>query len=144
MPRNIQSYNASRRAGVEVVGAVAGVQPDLVELYGDPSPCQGRGSERLPWSPATLLWWESLPDHPGFQGLTQAQWFQVAGIALLHNSVAHGNLKHATELRQSLSAYALSPADLKRAKVEVALTHPVQARGVASNPLFEQFKAVNQ
>lgn len=129
------------RSGFEVMVAKPGVKPDLVELYGEESPVEMRGGARGPWHPATLLWWDSLDDHPTMQGMTQAQWLDLANLAVLYDAVAKGSLKYRSALQTGLSAYLLTPADLRKHAMELATREAVAPVAGVANPAFEQWRA---
>ena len=135
--------NTLARNGFEAVPATPGVQPDLVDLFGELSPAEDRGSKRTPWHHATLAWWGSLTDHPTFHGLTQAQWFDLAQIAVLYDAVSKGALKHRTELRQSLAGYMLTPGDLRKNSMELATRPAIApvAESADTNPEYLAYLA---
>lgn len=135
--------NTTSRAGFEVMIAKPGVKPDLVELYGEESPVEMRGGARGPWHPATLAWWASLDDHPTMHGMTQAQWLDLANLAVLYDAVAKGSLKYRSALQTGLSAYLLTPGDLRKHAMELATREAVAPVAGVANPAFEAWKAVN-
>lgn len=133
----------TNRAGFEVLVAKPGVKPDLVELYGHESPVEMRGGARGAWHPATLAWWQALNEHPTMHGLTQAQWLDLANLAVLYDAVAKGSLKYRSALQTGLSAYLLTPADLRRNAMELATREAVAPVAGVANPAFEAWKQVN-
>ena len=133
--------NTTSRNGFEVMVAAPGTKPDLMELYGEDSPVEMRGGARSPWHPATLAWWASLDDHPTMHGLTQAQWLDLASLAVLYDAVAKGSLKYRSALQTGLSAYLLTPADLRKHAMELATREAVAPVAGVANPAFEQWKA---
>lgn len=111
--------NGAARYGLQPITAPPGEKPDLIETFGEISPAVGATGERTEWCKATLKWWDSLEDHPTFQGLTQVQWYDLLTTAVLMDSVLKGSLKHKSELRQSLAGYLVAPADLRRASYDL-------------------------
>lgn len=103
------------------------------ELSGPALP-QGVLPDGEAWHPQTVALWDSLRRSPLMRDEPALTWqFMVDSMILHHRLWAHGEYRHAAELRLRLSKVAATPEDRQRMKVKIAKTVPetVTPAGVA-------------
>lgn len=95
---------------VEDTGALAG--PELPE---------GVLPDGEAWHPQTVALWADLRRNPLLRDEPSLTWAFLVDTAMLHHRLwAHGEYRHAPELRLRLAKIAATPEDRQRMKVKIA------------------------
>lgn len=90
------------------------------ELSGPPLP-QGVLPGGESWHPQTVALWAELRRHPLLQDESALLWQFLIDTAMLHHRLwAHGELRHAAEIRLRMAKVAATPEDRQRMKVKIA------------------------
>ena len=73
------------------------------------------------WHPATVRLWEDLRRNPILRDEPALTWCFLVDTAMLHHRMwAHGEYRHAAELRLRLAKVAATPEDRQRMKIKIA------------------------
>ena len=127
--------NRSRRGKFEVTKATPVVidpaeQPPLDKI-----------SPHVEWLPATVVFWESLPEHPPFKTMTSAQWYAAAiSLAVPYNEALTKLMNgqpstRASEVFTSHSKdYGLNPKAMLGMNIELLTAAEMQQRVDATRP----------
>ncbi len=103
---------------VEDTGALAG--PELP---------QGVLPDGEAWHPQTVALWADLRRSPLMRDEPALTWSYLLDTAALHHRLwAHGEYRHAPELRLRLAKIAATPEDRQRMKIKIAERVPADGR----------------
>ena len=93
---------------------------DTGELAGPELP-QGVLPDGEAWHPQTVALWADLRRSPLLRDEPALTWSYLLDTAVLHHRLwAHGEYRHAPELRLRLAKVAATPEDRQRMKVKIA------------------------
>lgn len=105
---------------------------DTGELAGPELP-QGVLPDGEAWHPQTVALWADLRRSPLLRDEPALTWTYLLDTAVLHHRLwAHGEYRHAPELRLRLAKIAATPEDRQRMKIKIAERVPESTSTPAS------------
>jgi hypothetical protein len=113
--------HSGKQMPFRVVGLPTDPQPELPESFilQDNDGGGGLVRRRIKYPKETRSWWESWTDSPLNDGFTVHDWNYLLEVAVIHAMFFLGidRMKCATELRQRMANFGVTPADRARLRI---------------------------